>query len=87
MQNYDRISAKDLQCCKNKKDLLNKERTKVKPVDAVPQVTDNNKNQLKPNISPMKPIKLGNIEANVHENKKIYINENQLNLLNENIDK
>jgi hypothetical protein len=35
----------------------------------------------------MKPIKLGNIEANVHESKKIYINENQLNLLNENIDK
>lgn len=69
------------------KDTLNKERTKVKPVDAVPQVTDNNKNQLKPNVSPMKPIKLGNIKANVHESKKIYINKNQLNLLNENIDK
>ena len=66
---------------------LNKERTKVKPVDVVPQITDNNKSQLKPNVSPMKPIKLGNIEANVHEVKKIYINENQLNLLNENIDK
>ena len=69
------------------KDTLNKERTKVKPVDVVPQITDNNKSQLKPNVSPMKPIKLGYIEANVHEVKKIYINENQLNLLNENIDK
>ena len=39
------------------------------------------KNQLKPNIKPMKPIKLGNVSANIHESKKIYINENQLNLL------
>lgn len=63
------------------KDTLNKERTKVKPIDSVPEVNDNNKNQLKPNIKPMKPIKLGNVSANVHESKKIYINENQLNLL------
>ena len=68
-------------------DTLNRERTKVKPVDIIPQVKDNNKNNLKPTISPMKPVKLGNIEATVHENKKIYINEKQLNMLNENIDK
>ena len=65
------------------KDTLNKERTKVKPIDSVPEVNDNNKNQLKPNIKPMKPIQLGDVSANVHENKKIYIKENQLNLLKE----
>lgn len=63
------------------KDTLNKERTKVKPTDIVPQVSDNNNSQIKPNLKPMKPIKLGNVKATVHENKKIYIKENQINIL------
>lgn len=63
------------------KETLNKERTKVKPVDTIPQVNDNNKNQLKPSNSPMKPISLGSIDAKVHESKKIYIKENHLNIL------
>ena len=63
------------------KETLNKERTKVKPVEIIPQVNDNNKSQLKPSVSPMKPISLGNIDVNVHESKKIYIKENHLNIL------
>lgn len=63
------------------KETLNKERTKVKPVEIIPQVNDNNKSQLKPSVSPMKPISLGNIDVNVRESKKIYIKENHLNIL------
>jgi hypothetical protein len=63
------------------KETLNKERTKVEPVLKQKKVETRNKNEVKPTIKPMKPIKLGNIEANVHESKKIYIHENQLNLL------
>lgn len=64
-------------------DTLNKERTKVKPVQEIPQVNDNNASDIKPNIKPMKPIQLGNVSASVHESKKIYIKENQLNVLQE----
>lgn len=79
--NIDRILNGGEEMARFTHDLLNKERTKVKPVLKVEKEKNRNKNQLKPSITPMKPIKIGNIEANVHESKKIYIKEDQLNLL------
>lgn len=55
-------------------DTLNRERTKVAPVLKQKKVETRNKNKVKPSIKPMKPLKLGNINANVHESK--YLNEN-----------
>lgn len=49
------------------RETLNKERTKVEPTLKVEKEKNRNKNQLKPTIKPMKPVKLGNIEATVHE--------------------
>ena len=69
------------------KNTLNRERTKVKPVEIVKQIKDNNRFKVsKASIKP-NSLEVGEISVNVHENKKIYINERQLNMLNENIDK
>lgn len=67
------------------RDTLRKERTKVKPTPLQKQVEDNNKpNTLKPPTKELKPVKIGNLEANVHESiKKVYVSENQLKLLAE----
>ena len=46
---------------------LQHERNKVEPVLKQKKVETRNKNKVKPTINPMKPIKVGNIEANVHE--------------------
>lgn len=70
-------------------DTLNRERTKVAPVLKQKKVETRNKNEVKPSIKPMKPLKLGNVDAHVHESKiiketsvkKIYINEEQLKKL------
>ena len=65
-------------------DTLRKERTKVEPVLKQKEVETRNKNAVKPTVAPMKPIEVGNITANVHENKKtIFISEEQLNVLRE----
>ena len=65
-------------------DTLRKERTKVEPVLKQKEVETRNKNAVKPTVAPMKPIEVGNITANVHENKKtIFISEYQLNVLKE----
>ena len=49
-------------------DTLRKERTKVEPVLKQKEVETRNKNAVKPTDAPMKPIEVGNITANVHEN-------------------
>ena len=65
--------------------LLKRERNKVEPILKQKEVETRNKNKLKPTKNPMKPIKVGNVEVNIKEdintNKKIYINENQLNII------
>lgn len=63
------------------KDTLNKERTKVAPILKQKKVETRNKNELKPTVKPMKPMKLGTADVNVHEGKKIYIKENHLKVL------
>jgi hypothetical protein len=61
------------------RDTLNRERTRVAPVLKQEKIKTRNKNAVKPTIKPMKPIKLDNGEARIHENKKnIFISENQL---------
>mgnify|MGYP003290455309 CR=1 FL=1 len=60
---------------------LNRERTKVAPVLKQKKIETRNKNATKPVAKPMKPIEVGNINASIHESKKIYITEEQLNLL------
>lgn len=75
------------QFCSNK---LKSERNKVEPVAKQKKIETRNKNKLKPPKNPMKPIKLDKVEVNVRENKnitpkKIYLNENQLNILKNNI--
>jgi hypothetical protein len=61
------------------KDTLNAERRAVAPILKQEKIKTRNKNAVKPTIKPMKPIKLDNGEARIHENKKnIFISENQL---------
>lgn len=88
-KNIDRILNGGEKMAHFAKDTLNKERTKVAPVLKQKKVETRNKNEVKPSIKPMKPLKLGNIDAHVHESKiiketsvkKIYINEEQLKKL------
>lgn len=62
------------------KEKYNQLRRAVKEPEIVKQVKDCNKSATKPPSTPTKPIKVGDIEVNVHENKKIYVHEGQLNL-------
>jgi len=65
-------------------DTLSKERTKVEPTLKQEKVKSLEKNKLKPSISEPSTISVGNLSAQVHEsNKKIYIKESQINILNE----
>lgn len=82
-KNMDRILNGGEEMAHFVKDTLNKERTKVAPVLKQKKVETRNKNELKPTLKPMKPIKLGNVDVNVHEGKKIYIKENHLEVLKE----
>lgn len=76
---------------------LKSERNKVEPILKQKEVETRNKNKLKPPKSPMKPIKVGNVEVNIKESisqknenidsKKIYINENQLNIIQDYLNK
>lgn len=66
------------------RDTLSKERTKVEPTLKQEKVKSLEKNQLKPSVSEPTTISVGNLSAQVHEsNKKIYIKEKQINVLNE----
>lgn len=82
-KNMDRILNGGEEMAHFVKVTLNKERTKVAPVLKQKKVETRNKNELKPTLKPMKPIKLGNVDVNVHEGKKIYIKENHLEVLKE----
>jgi hypothetical protein len=63
------------------KETLDRERTKVEPVLKQKKVETRTKNALKPSENPTKPITVGNITANVHEQRKVYISEKQAKLL------
>lgn len=81
--NIDRILNGGEDMARFTRDTLNRERTKVAPILKQERVKTLEKNKVKPTKNPMKPIEIGNIEANVHENKKIYISSEQFNLLKE----
>ena len=61
------------------KSTLDRERTKVSPVLKQKKIETRNKNAVKPIVKPTQPVK----SENVSENKKIiYVNENQINIIN-----
>lgn len=63
------------------KSTLDRERTKVSPVLKQKKVETRNKNAVKPTVKPTQPVKSENVSESI---KIIYINENQINILNKN---